>query len=366
MIAPVAFENLSFPDQRNLDWSDFESIEWMRAGRDYFTTDNGVTYGTPVQVGSDLPSSVAMYAGGALAQDGTIYALGHLADDILKIDTYTDTITSQSYSPVDPSSNACAYSPFTNCVYFDSDNGIVKYDVSAGTYSATSYPYSGQGTIVGFSHDGRYMYFNGFYSSRKMYYYDILSDTITDTGTSWSGDRLTGCLSWNNKFFMGGGGGSNDFIMYDPVANSATTFSSAAADQYRNFIQYFDGYMYTFGGYGSNLIKRVDPVTLDVVNVYTMPSTTYNWNDYVIGADGKIYCVGASSTLGIFDPRDNTFSTATLPGTNNEGIVMGAQGDLYVMPWSTNKISKVPIQNNGRVITELQTWNYNTCRHHAT
>jgi len=366
MIAPVAFENLQFPDQRNLDWSDFESIEWMRAGREYFTTENGITYGNPAQVGPNLAGSSLNYAGGALAEDGTIYALGHAADEILKINTYDNTFTSQSYSPVNPSSNSCAYSPFTNCVYFDSDKGIVKYDVDTTTTTLVSTPFSGQATMVGFSHDGRYLYFHGFFTSRKMYYYDILSDTVTDTGTSFSGDRITGCLSWNNKFFMGGGGGSTNFLMYDPVANSVTTFGSTSADRYRNFIQYYDGYMYTFGGYGAAQIKRVDPVTLDVVDVYTMGSSGYNWNDYEIGCDGKIYCVGQSNTLGVYDPRDNTFTTKTLPASSYEGIVMGANGDLYCIPWNTNIAAIVPIQNNGRVMTELQNWNGIVMRHRAT
>lgn len=368
MIAPIAFEDLDFPEQRTLDWSNNDSLSWMRAGAQYFTTTNGVSYGTPVEIGPGLGTASSKYAGGALTLTGSIYSLGHLPDNFIRIDTFNDLIASSSYSPNDPSSNASAYSPFTNKVYSDSDNGIVSINVSDNTYIATAVGYSGQSIILGPAHNGRRIYFHGFFNQRRMYYFDILTNTVVNTGVTWSGDRLTGCLSWNNKFYMGGGGGSTNFLVYDVNTNTATTITggdSIAADSYRNFIQYYDGFLYTFGGFGKNRIKRVNPVTNEVVDVYTMPATNYNFNDFQIGCDGKIYCVGASNRLGIYDPRDNTFSTATMPKTHYEGLVMGSQGDLYAMPWnstSTN-IVKIPIQNNGRVIRILEEYNSMICRH---
>jgi len=48
MIAPVVFEDLDFPEQRTLQWINNDSLTWMRAGAQYFTTTNGVSNGTPV------------------------------------------------------------------------------------------------------------------------------------------------------------------------------------------------------------------------------------------------------------------------------------------------------------------------------
>lgn len=368
MIAPVVFEDLDFPEQRTLQWSNNDSLSWMRAGAQYFTTTNGVSYGTPVNIGTDFGSSAIKWAGGALALNGNIYALGHLQDNYLVVNTLTDaTSTTGSISPTDPSSNASAYSPFTNCVYSDADDGIYKFNVATSTFSFVSKGFTGQAILLGPAQNGTRIYFHGFFNQRRMYYYDILTDTVVNTGTTWSGDRLTGCLSWNNKFYLGGGGGgSTNFLVYDVNANSATTITGGAAigeDQYRNFIQYFDGFVYTFGGLGANRIKRINPVTNEVVDVFTMASTAYNFNDFAIGADGRIYCVGQSNTLGIYDPRTNSFTTATMPGNSYESIVMGAQGDLFAIPWSTNYVAKIPIQNNGRVIRVLQEYNGMICRH---
>lgn len=367
MIAPGAFENLTFPEQKLLDWSNNESLTWMRVGSQYFTSTNGCSYGTPANISTDFGGSVAKWAGGALALDGKIYALGHLQDNYLIIDTFNDTTaTTGSVSPTDPSSNGSAYSPYTNCLYSDSDDGIYKFNVATSAFSFISKGFTGQAQILGAAQNGRRIYYHGINSSRKMWYYDVLTDSVVDTGVTWSGDRITGCLSWNNKFYLGGGGSSPNFLVYDVNANSATTITGGAAigdDQYRNFIQYFDGFLYTFGGFGANRIKRVNPVTNEVIDVFTMAATNYNFNDYSIGADGKIYCVGQSSTLGIYDPRDNTFSTKTMPGSSYEGIVMGIKGDLYAIPWNSNFVAQIPIQNNLRVLRAIQEYNGIICRH---
>jgi len=369
MIAPVVFEDLNFPEQRTLQWSNNDSLSWMRAGAQYFTTTNGVSYGTPVNIGSSFGAVTSKYAGGALALNGNIYTLGHLPDNYLVIDTLTDAVsTTGSISPTDPSSNASAYSPFTNCIYSDADDGIYKFNVATSAFSFVSKGFTGQAILLGPAQNGTRIYFHGFFNQRRMYYYDILTDTVTNTGVTWTGDRLTGCLSWNNKFYIGGGGSSTNFLVYDVNANSATTITGGAAiaaDQYRNFIQYYDGFLYTFGGFGANRIKRINPVTNEVVDVFTMAATNYNFNDFAIGADGKIYCVGASNVLGIYDPRTNSFTTGTMPGNHYEGIVMGAQGDLYAIPWNstTTNVAKIPILNNGRVIRVLQEYNGMICRH---
>lgn len=373
MIAPVAFEDITFPEQYLLDWSAYESRQWMRAGQSYFTSGsgnngNGVTYGTPAVILTGIGSTAAKYGGGALTQNGTIIACGHLEDNHLVIDTINDTVFTTGSIAGDPSSNTSVYSPFTNNVYSLTDTGMFKID-------ATTYALSGpvanpwgnsQGIMLGLSHDGRRIYLHGFFNSRRIYYYDVLTDTYTDTGTTFSGDRITGCLSYNNKFFFGGGGGSTNLISYDVNANTISTFGSVSADSYRNFIQYYDGYMYTFPGYGASTIYRVDPTNLTTVAVLTGITSSGNFNAYCIGADGNIYMVGQSNVLGIYNPRTNTFTTGTMPGSSYEGLVMGVKGDLYAIPWNSTYVAQIPIQNSGRVVMPLDEMNGIIGRHLST
>lgn len=361
MIAPVAYEDVNFPDQKDLNWTRNESLQFRRAQEQTFTSQTGVTYDpNAISIGPSYGGSLAKWAGGALANDGKIYALGHDQDSYLVIDTYTDNVsTTGSISPTDPKNNSSVYSPYTNCVYSDADDGIYKFDVATSTYSYVTKPYSGRAVMLGQALDGSRIYFHGFFSSRKMYYYDILTDTITDTGVTWTGDRITGALSWNNKFYLGGGGGSTNFLVYDVDSNTATTItggSSIGADQFRNFIMHpATGNMYTFGGFGSDVIKMVDPVTDTVYDVGTQQGNANNFNDYCIGADGYIYAIGQGNVIGQFDVFTNTFNVfGFLPEGSWEGITMGALGDLYAIPWNSQQVAKIPILNKNEVTGEFQ------------
>lgn len=370
MIAPAAFENVTFPDQKSLDWSSYESLEWLRAGGQYFNSKNGITYGAPITIGPNFGATAAKFSGVALAYDGCLYGLSSVNQSAyLKIDTYTDAVTTIPFTPTGPSSLASAYNGFTNSIYSDMRfNTMAVFNVGTQTYTTITKPYTGEAIMIGASHNGRRMYFHGFYVIRRMYYIDALTNTVVDTGVTWTGDRLTGALAWNNKFYLGNGGGSTNILVYDANNDTTTTITGGqaiAADQYRNFIQYYDGFMYTFGGFGSNKIKRVNPATNQMIDVFTMPATNYNWNDYAIGADGKIYCVGASNQLGIYDPITNTLSTVTLPGSSYEGLAIGALGDLYAIPFTAPFVVKIPVQNAGNTLKALQEFNGIISRHQA-
>lgn len=370
MIAPAAFEDITFPQQSLLDWTAYESRQWMRAGQSYFTSGsgNGITYGTPATIVTNIGSTVAKYAGGALTPDGKIITCGHLEDNHLVIDTTNDNVFTTGSIAGDPSSNSSVYSPYTNKVYSLTDTGM--YRMNATTYALegpVASPWgNSQGILLGLAHNGRRIYLHGFFNSRKIYYYDVTTDTFTDTGTTFSGDRLTGCLSYNNKFYFGGAGGSTNLITYDVDANTITTFGGVSADSFRNFIQHHNGYMYTFPGYGASSVLRVSPIDNSTVNILTGITSSGNFNAYCIGADGNIYMVGQSNILGIYNPYANTFTTGTMPGSSYEGLIMGLYGDLYAIPWDSTYVAKIPIQNNGRVLRPLGEVNGIISRHQPT
>ena len=50
MIAPAAFEDLTFPEQKLIPWSSYESDQWMRAYTNYFNqlVIPSASYGTPI------------------------------------------------------------------------------------------------------------------------------------------------------------------------------------------------------------------------------------------------------------------------------------------------------------------------------
>ena len=139
MIAPVAFQDKLYPEQKLLhSWNEELALKWLDRWNTYFHPDNGVSYGSPVSIGPDYGGSVAKYSGGAIAPNGIMYVLGHLADDFVEIDTFTDTFVSSS-AITNPSALNAIYHPYTNCIYYGLLNQVLKVDLAtnAKTYIST-------------------------------------------------------------------------------------------------------------------------------------------------------------------------------------------------------------------------------------
>lgn len=347
-----------WPDQSISTWTATEGNQWLTEGTSLFNSSNTVSYGTPTYISTTTSNSCCFWAGGTLAPDGNIYVLGHLEDNMLVINTNTDAISYIAFPSsigLNPSAHGGAYSAITNSLYFCTQYGIVFYNLTTATWStAYAYPRAGvaQGFILGPSWDGTKIYYHGFFSVREIMYFDTTTSTQVATGATFTGDRIGGGLSHNNKFFMGGGGGSTNLMTYDVATNTATGITGGAsisADQYRNAVQHPNGYMYSMPGYGATNIKKIDPATLTMTDDASTTSSG-NWNSYRVGGDGKIYCVGASNLLGIYDTVNQSMATVSISG-KYEGMSVGANGDIYCIPWSTGTdIMKIPVVN-GSVIT---------------
>ena len=355
-----------WPDQSISTWTSTEGTAWLTEGTSLFNSSNTVSYGTPTYIATPAVGSCCFWAGGTLAPDGNIYVLGHLEDTMLVINTNTDVISTIAFPAsigANPSAHGGAYSAITNSLYFCTQYGIVFYNLTTATWStAYAYPRSGvaQGFMLGPSWDGTKIYYHGFFSVREIMYFDTTTSTNVATGATYAGDRLGGGLSHNNKFFMGGGGGSTNLMTYDIATNTATGITGGTtigADEYRNVVQHPNGYMYSMPGYGATAIKKIDPVTLTMTDDASTTSTG-NWNSYRVGGDGKIYCVGASTILGIYDTVNQSMSTTTISG-KYEGMSVGANGDIYCIPWASGtSIMKIPVVN-GSVITPTNPTPYN-------
>ena len=366
---PTAAAAVGWPDQSISTWtSSGEGNQWLTEGTSLFNSSNTVSYGTPTYISTTTSNSCCFWAGGTLAPDGNIYVLGHLEDNMLVINTNTDAISYIAFPSsigLNPSAHGGAYSAITNSLYFCTQYGIVFYNLTTATWStAYAYPRSGiaQGFMLGPSLDGTKIYYHGFFSVREIMYFDTTTSTNVATGATYAGDRLGGTLSWNDKFFMGGGGGSSDFMSYDVATNTATAFGNGNInpDIYRNAVQHPDGYLYSFPGYGGGYIKKIDPVPSPPVmtDVLTGILSSGNFNSYRVGGDGKIYMVGASNYLGVYDVANNSFSFSTITG-KYEGMSVGANGDIYCIPWSGGTdVMKIPVVN-GSVITPTNPTPYN-------
>lgn len=361
MIAPAAFEDLTFPQQTLNPWSSFESNQWMRANGNYFTSGSGnnVTYGSPVEIGSALAGGVAKYNGGAMAANGVIYAPGHLNTDWLLVNTYTDAVSTTG-SIGAASTNGAFYSPINRAVYCaTSDPRMYKLPIDNHSGSFVSLPSLGsQFFPFVLSYDGNYAYNTGTFNTKTMVKYDILAESGSNMGIATTNDRANGCLGPNGKIYWSPAGpsGTRNYIEFDPSTNTYTSFGTPSGDTKTGMILAPDGFMYSLP-LQNNPITRINPKTLQLTDVVTPNSSTRS-NSQCIGADGRIYMVGDGNQLTIWDWRDNSLEYVTLPSSSGyHGICMGVYGDLYITPWSASKVVKIPINNNGRVLRPIQEMN---------
>lgn len=357
MIAPAAFEDLTFPQQSLLDWTGFETQQWTRATADYFAKGtNGVTYGTATSI-----TSSAVCPAMAMASNGKMYGGPESSANIVVLDTNTDIV-----SRIGTSMNngySAFYNDYTKKAYL-CGGSIFVIDTTNDTYSG-SIPLAA-GTVsmfAGLGLNGRFAYGTGWFSSRSWQRIDMINGTSSTTGTASGGDNLNGCVGQNGKIYAGCGGGSTGIHVYDPATNTASEIGPALtySDSYRDIIPYLDGNLYTFPAFnGTQPILRITPkasgVTDTVTQLASIDGGSYKTFRLCIGADGIIYGVGASSTLITYDPRDASFGTEVLPLSSWKWIKMGIKGDLY-MQATTGAIYKKPINNNGRVLRPIQEMN---------
>jgi hypothetical protein len=358
MIAPAAFEDLTFPQQTLNLWSAFESNQWLRATQNYFTSGSGndVSYGTPTQIGSSY--GFAAFNGGALADNGKIYAPAHLSDGFLIVDTYTDTVsTTGSIGGASPGTNGCFYSPITRCVYTATDDQrMYKMNVDTNAISYVSLPsYGSQWFPFVLSWDGLSAYGPGTYNTKNIIRYNLADDTYTEyTSATYSSDRAQVCLGKDGCIYIGAANGTS-YVKYDVAANSISNVGSFGADTHPGMVIGPDGNMYGFPN-GANSLLRIN-VPYDTTTDVITTASTCRGTTQCIGADGNIYSVGDGSSCTVYNWRDNTLSTISLPTGGFHGIVMATSGDLYLIPWNDGKVVKIPINNNGRVLRPLQEQN---------
>jgi hypothetical protein len=359
MIAPVAFEDITFPQQSLQYWSEYESNQWCRAFNSYFTPSNGVTYAAP----SAMTSIDRTINHGILAENGKIYAAGDAGSTTVTIiDTYTDTRTTIT-AGVNLTTYSAFYSPITKMAYLSGAGNMVVINTTNDTISG-SVSNSAGGTYSfwwGTSYNGRYAYGSRWIGGTEVMIMDLFNGTMTNSAvTSYVGDPQNGTMGVNGKIYFGAGGDATSGIhCYNPFNDSMEYVTVPGqgniSDFYRDVVQHPNGHLYCFPAYGSSTIVKIDPRTNTAIIAATGVTDT-KANNYAVGADGLIYTVGNSADLLVFNPIDNSVSYETLPSGDWQTIILGPNGDLHMFATSGVYYKKV-LQNNGRVLRPLQEFN---------
>jgi hypothetical protein len=333
---------VGFPDQALTTWTATESAQWLSYGASVCNTTTFAYSGSTVRVGAAFTGTSAKWAGGSLAPNGKIYAAPHVRTDWLIIDTINDTRTTTG--SVNSSTVGSVYDKITNTVYSFGSGGakiVCSTDVSSnisGPANRTCNP------VQGFT--GDYLFGVGFnYTGMRRYQISTNTTTTLASPGAQFGERGTlgsdGCIYYPN-----GVAGSN-ILKYDPVADTCTNIATGGG-VFVALIQHYDGFIYLLPNDASLVIKKLNISTGVISAAHTMASIQQSSNA-CIGLDGRIYIVSSLNSAGTirwFDPTANTSGNITISNsdTSFQGITMGANGDLYLIPWNNSLyVHKLPL-----------------------
>jgi len=364
MIAPAAFEDLTFPEQALTYWTKYEFNQWSRAGLNYFNSGSNSGNTAVYTTASILHTGVGSLSGGALANNGKMYLGGYGTTTAYTLDTLTDATAS-----LGAISNNCQsgfYSAITNKAYLVNDGNVKVINCATNDVQNIALTFGGQSIGFGVSLDGNFAYVNNFFASKAINRVSLINTgSVAAFSGSYTGDSLKGTMGWDNKMYMGGGGGSTGIKAYNPatntVANLAVPGVGSTSDSYRDIVQHYDGYLYAFPAYNAGQpIIRIDPTTSTITNVVAS-ITDPRVVSLCVGADGRIYGIGNGGAAGygvsIYNPRTNQYTLESISANKNwQFIKMGAKGDLYMFA-GDGQIWKKTLINGGGLQKPLQEYN---------
>jgi hypothetical protein len=343
-IKPTVAPTVSgFPDQSLTTWTSTESAQWLSYGASVCNTSTFAYSGSTVRVGAAFSGTSAKWAGGCLAPNGKIYAAPHVRTDWLIIDTNNDTRTTTG--SVNNSTVGSVYDKITNTVYSFGAGGSKIVTTNDSSSNISGPPDRTTNAIQGF--DGDYLYGCGEFFYTGMRRYQISTNTTTTLASPGAqfGERGTlgsdGCMYWGNS-----PGGTN-ILKYDPVADTCTNIATGGGT-FPTMIQHYDGFIYLLPSDASTVIKKLNISTGVISAAHTLAST-FQSSNACIGLDGRIYIVSSLNGVGTirwFDPTANTSGNITISNsdTSYQGITMGANGDLYLIPWNNSLyVHKLPL-----------------------
>lgn len=366
MIAPAAFEDLTFPEQALTYWTKYEFNQWSRAGLNYFNSGsnsgNTAVYSTASVIHTGLNSIV----GGALANNGKMYLGSYGGNAIYSFDTLTDATPAL----ISSTSNNCQsvfYSAITNQAFAVIDGNVKVINCSDDSVQNIALTFGGQSIGYGVSMDGNYAYVNNFFSSNNINRVSLINTgSVAAFSGSFTGDPLKGTMGWDNKMYMGcGGNGTNGIKVYNPATNTVANLSvpgfGGLSDSYRDIVQHYNGYLYSFPAYNSGQpIIQIDPTTSTITNVVTGVTDPRIFS-CCVGADGRVYGIGNGDAAGygvsIYNPLTNEYIVESISATKNWRLIkMGAKGDLYMFN-NVGEIWKKTLLNGGGLQKPLQEYN---------
>ena len=347
----------AFPDQSLTTWTTTTADDWLAYGASVLNTTTFAYSGSSVRIGSDYGTGVAKWQGGSLASNGKIYTSPHVRTKWAVIDTDTDTITEPT-TIVNGSSQGSVYDKITNQVISFGDGGT-KIDCSTDTASNISGPPNRTTNPIQ-SFAGDELYGLGFFGYTGIRKYTVSTDTtstVTPTGDAVIAQGEMGTLGRDGQIYTPNVPTPNITSKYNPDTNVNTQFARPGGENFTTIVQHYDGILYYLPQSAFGTLRGYNPSTSSWVADYDW-GTGFQVSNACIGLDGRIYCVTGQSTGTVkwYDPTAGSHGTITISNsdTSYQGITIGKNGDLYLIPWTAAYFHKIPlVTGTGTTATDI-------------
>jgi len=357
-----------FPDQSLSTWTTTEADAWIDYGAANLNTTTFAYSGSTQRIGSDYGSGNAKWMGGSLADNGKIYAAPHLGYTGGKkwaiIDTDTDSI-SVSAQVVNGDNQGSVFDKISGKVIAFGNNGTTITVSSDSGSNITSGPNNRScNPIQSFAGDEIYTC-TFVIASAAVYKFNVstgATTTVTTSGDSLLTQGEFGTLGIDGKMYMPSVSSGGSIMQFDPSTNVNTNIAlpGGAGEIYTNIVQHYNGYLYFLPQSAFGTIRWYDPSTDSWIGD-SDGGSGFQVGNACIGLDGKIYMVSGSDstyTLKVFDPATNTHSTIAIADSDSsfQGITVGKNGDLYLIPWNNNYFHKLElVTGTGTTATDIVT-----------
>ena len=278
-------------------------------------------------------SALGKYGGSALSNRGFIYCFPDNSNNVMIINTYTNTVDTTTISNI----NNTTYPVLGSTQYLFTGGVTVGNNIYAVPQRARAI-----------------MNINTVNNSVS--FIDISS--LCDVSDNWYGAVLG-----TNGNVYGMNHVNTSILRFDPSTNIASkipiTGLSGSAPYYAGGVLAPNGNIYGIPFRATSIVVVDTSNNTAVANIPGLTGIVGSdkYIGGVLGQNGKIYCIPFSSNdVLVIDPSNNTTSTfsAGITGTNKYcGGVLGLDGTIYAVPHRANSVLIINPDNNTANVTDI-------------
>jgi hypothetical protein len=354
MFAPIAVDNIDFPQSSSLSTLDFipESFDAYQAYSNIPTASTATS-----QSFTPSPTINTIMRWG-MGPDNQILGIAETGGDIYKWDANTDTMTrhgSQSPGTVrnvvwDNLTNSWVICGTNSFVKISCANLAVSASISVPTNQGSQYP-----AAVAFGGKAYAMPLVSTGVNTAVAIFDLVANTATTSSVKGGSSYWGACLtSVGTIYFARESGGTNNSIFeYNPITDTGTNFATLAGNNGYGITNLTNGNVFVPGLGINSTCYIVNPVNKSI-RTLTTPGFGYA-TGICLGQNGHVYGIRSATTSNGMWGFNTTTNTGYLTSYGVPAASSGDRGYQDFFSLADGRLVAMPGQNNSGRLTY---WTY--------